>query len=150
MSMFIYLLLAIIGGTFIGTQAGINGVLGKRIGVIEGSFVSFFIGTIILLLLAMFLGKGDLLKVTTVPKWQLLGGALGVGYVTIMVAVVPKIGVASAITAVIVGQLLISVTLDHFGIFIKQPIPIDWYRITGLILLLISLFLIFKGNNKWF
>ncbi|WP_374103838.1 hypothetical protein [Bacillus sp. ISL-7] len=27
-----------------------------------------------------------------------------------------------------------SVTLDHFGIFIKQPIPIDWYRITGLVL----------------
>ncbi|WP_429466017.1 hypothetical protein [Neobacillus sp. B4I6] len=41
-------------------------------------------------------------------------------------------------------------TLDHFGIFIKQPIPIDSYRIRGLILLLISLFLIFKGNSKWF
>ena len=148
MNMFIYLLLAIIGGTFIGTQAGINGVLGKRIGVIEGSFVSFFIGTIILLLLAIFLGKGDLLKVTTVPKWQLIGGVFGACYVTIMVAVVPKIGVASAITAVIVGQLLLSVTLDHFGIFIKQPIPIDRYRITGLVLLLISLFLIFKGNSK--
>ncbi|WP_235846576.1 DMT family transporter [Neobacillus drentensis] len=150
MYMFFYLLLAIIGGTLIGTQAGINGVLGKRIGVIEGSFVSFFIGTIILLLLAIFLGKGDLIKVTSVPKWQLFGGVLGAGYVTIMVAVVPRIGVASAITAVIVGQLLISVTLDHFGIFIKQPIPIDWYRITGLILLLISLLLIFKGKSKWF
>ncbi|WP_420490572.1 DMT family transporter [Neobacillus drentensis] len=150
MYMFFYLLLAIIGGTLIGTQAGINGVLGKKIGVIEGSFVSFFIGTIILLLLAIFMGKGDLLKVTTVPKWQLFGGVLGAGYVTIMVAVVPRIGVASAITAVIVGQLLISVTLDHFGIFIKHPIPIDGYRITGLVLLLISLFLIFKGNHKWF
>ncbi|MDR7236528.1 uncharacterized membrane protein YdcZ (DUF606 family) [Neobacillus drentensis] len=78
MYMFIYLILAIIAGTLIRTQAGINGVLGKRIGVIEGSFVSFFIGTIILLLLAIFLGKGDLLIVTSVPKWQLLGGALGV------------------------------------------------------------------------
>lgn len=74
--MFIYVLLAIIGGISLGVQAGINGVLGKRIGVIEGSFVSFFIGTIILLLLVIFMGKGDLLKVTTLPKWQLLGGLL--------------------------------------------------------------------------
>ncbi|WHX98130.1 DMT family transporter [Neobacillus sp. DY30] len=150
MYMIFYLLLAIIGGTCIGLQAGINGVLGKRIGVIEASFVSFFIGTIILLLLVIFAGKGDLLKVTNVPKWQLLGGALGVAYVSIMVAIVPKIGVASAITAVIVGQLFISVTLDHFGIFTNQRIPIDWYRISGLALLLVSLFLIFKGNIKWF
>jgi bacterial/archaeal transporter family-2 protein len=114
MYMFFYLLLAIIGGTCIGLQAGINGVLGKRIGVIETSFVSFFIGTIILLLLVIFAGKGNILNVTNVPKWQLLGGALGVAYVSIMVAIVPKIGVASAITAVIVGQLIISVTLDHF------------------------------------
>ena len=105
MYMLFYLLLAIIGGTCIGLQAGINGVLGKRIGVIEASFVSFFIGTIILLLLVIFAGKGDLLKVTNVSKWQLLGGVLGVAYVSIMVAIVPKIGVASAITAVIVGQL---------------------------------------------
>jgi bacterial/archaeal transporter family-2 protein len=150
MYMLFYLLLAIIGGTCIGLQAGINGVLGKRIGVIEASFVSFFIGTIILLLLVIFAGKGDLLKVTNVSKWQLLGGVLGVAYVSIMVAIVPKIGVASAITAVIVGQLFISVTLDHFGIFTNQRIPFDWYRISGLCLLLVSLLLIFKGNIKWF
>ncbi|MFJ5761039.1 DMT family transporter [Neobacillus sp. NPDC093182] len=150
MYMLFYLLLAIIGGTCIGLQAGINGVLGKRIGVIEASFVSFFIGTIILLLLVIFAGKGNILNVTTVPKWQLLGGALGVAYVSIMVAIVPKIGVASSITAVIVGQLIISVTLDHFGIFTNQRIPIDWYRISGLCLLLVSLLLIFKGNIKWF
>ena len=150
MYMFFYLLLAIIGGTCIGLQAGINGVLGKRIGVLEASFVSFFIGTVILLLLVIFMGKGDLLKVTNVSKWQLLGGALGVGYVSIMVAIVPKIGVASAITAVIVGQLFISVTLDHFGFFTIQRIPIDGYRISGLVLLLVSLFLIFKNNIKWF
>jgi bacterial/archaeal transporter family-2 protein len=112
MYMFFYLLLAIIGGTCIGLQAGINGVLRKKIGVIEASFVSF-IGTIILLLLVIFAGKGNILNVTNVPKLQLLGGALGVAYVSIMVAIVPKIGVASAITAVIVGQLIISVTLDH-------------------------------------
>jgi bacterial/archaeal transporter family-2 protein len=150
MPIFIYVLLAIIGGISLGVQAGINGVLGKRIGVIEGSFVSFFIGTIILLLLVIFMGKGDLLKVTTLPKWQLLGGALGALYLSIMVASVPKIGVASSITAIIVGQLFISITLDHFGIFTNQRIPIDGYRISGLALLFISLFLIFKGNIKWF
>lgn len=149
MYMFLYLILAIVGGLCIGIQAGINGVLGKRIGVIEASFVSFFIGTLILLLLVIFMGKGDLLKVTTVPKWQLLGGALGVVYVSIMVASVPKIGVASSITAVIVGQLVISMTLDHFGVFTNQRIPLDGYRIAGIVLLLLSLLLIFKNHIKF-
>lgn len=39
MYMFFYLFLAIIGGTCIGLHAGINGVLGKRIGVIEDTFL---------------------------------------------------------------------------------------------------------------
>ena len=143
-----YLVLAIVGGITIGLQAGVNGSLGKKVGTIEGTFISFFIGCLLLTLMVIFAGKGNLLKVTEVSKWELLGGVLGVIYLVIMVAIVPKIGVASSITSVIVGQLLISMTLDHFGIFTDQRIPFDWYRAAGIVLLLIGLFLIFRANLR--
>lgn len=137
-------LLAVIAGISIGTQAGINGGLGKKIGVIEGAFVSFAIGTLILLVCTIFLGKGNLLNVFSVPKWQLTGGLLGAIYVLVMVLAVPKIGVATTIVSVILGQVLISGVIDHFGLFGGKQIPFDWQRGVAALLLGISLYLMYK------
>lgn len=137
-------LLAVIAGISIGAQAGINGGLGKKIGVIEGAFVSFAIGTLILLLFTIFFGKGNLLNIFSVSKWQLTGGLLGAIYVLIMVLAVPKVGVATTIVSVIVGQVLMSLVIDNFGFFGGRQIPFDWHRGLAVILLGMSLFLIYK------
>lgn len=71
----LFTIFAIIGGLAISLQASINGGLGKRIGTIETSFVSFAIGTLALLFMVIFLGKGNILAIGTAPKWQLTGGA---------------------------------------------------------------------------
>jgi bacterial/archaeal transporter family-2 protein len=138
------MIFAVIAGIATSVQAGINGGLGKRIGVMEGAFVSFLIGTIALFLFQLFFGKGNLLQMFSVPKWQLLGGLLGAFYVFIMVLVVPKIGVATAIMAIIVGQLAMSSIIDHFGWFGGKQIPFDIRRMIGIVLLFSALFLFYK------
>jgi transporter family-2 protein len=80
--------------------------------------------------------------VFSVPKWQLTGGLLGAIYVLVMVLAVPKIGVATTIVSVILGQVLISGVIDHFGLFGSKQIPFDWQRGVAAILLGVSLFLI--------
>lgn len=47
-------LLAVIGGMTIAVQGQINGGLGKKIGVIEGAFISFTVGTLALLFILLF------------------------------------------------------------------------------------------------
>ncbi|WNB93340.1 DMT family transporter [Bacillus sp. NEB1478] len=132
------------GGIAVSIQAGVNGGLGKQVGVIEGAFLSFLIGTIALFFMMLIFGKGNILNVTTVPKWQLIGGLLGAFYVYTLVLSVPKIGVAAAIIAIIVAQLMTSSIIDHFGLLGMKQIPIDGQRITGFLFLIAALFLFTK------
>jgi transporter family-2 protein len=143
---YIYVILAILGGVFGGMQAPINGALGKRIGGFEASFLSFLIGTLFLFFIVLFFGKGNLLQTFSVPKWQLIGGFLGSIFVTAIILAVPNIGAASTIFAVILGQIIISVAIDHFGFFGVDRIQIDWQRLTGIVMMIIGLYFIFRGN----
>ena len=118
-------LLALIGGMAIAAQGQINGGLGKKIGVIESSFMNFAVGTMVLLFILLFFGKGNISAVSTVPKWQIIGGLLGAFFVLVQVIVVPKIGVSTTFIAVIVGQIILSVIIDHFGLFGGTRFPID-------------------------
>jgi transporter family-2 protein len=59
----IYLVLPVLGGLMAGIQAPINAGLGKKVGGFEGAFISFFIGTLFLAFIFIFLGKGNILNV---------------------------------------------------------------------------------------
>lgn len=139
------IVVTLLGGICIAVQAAVNGGLGKKIGTIEGAFVSFGIGTLGLLFAVILIGKGNIFNVVYVPKWQLAGGLLGAVYIFIMILAVPKIGVASAVLAVITGQILTSMVIDHFGWFGGQVIPINGTRISALLLMILSLYLFYKG-----
>ncbi|NGQ94487.1 DMT family transporter [Brevibacillus sp. SYP-B805] len=136
--------LALLGGACIGLQAGINGQLSKKIGALEGAFVSFSVGTLLLLFALIFLGQGNLLSVQSVPKWQLTGGLLGAVYIFIATLAVPKIGVATTLLAVVTGQILTSTVIDHFGLITGNQIPLDGKRLTALLLLALALYLFYK------
>lgn len=56
-----YLLLTLAGGLAVGMQAAINGGLGKKVGSIEATFISFCIGTAALFFMVLFWGKGNIL-----------------------------------------------------------------------------------------
>ncbi|ABO66891.1 MULTISPECIES: DMT family transporter [Geobacillus] len=140
----LWMLMALAAGMAVSIQAGVNGGLGRRVGVLEGSFVSFFIGTIVLFLVQLFFGKGELLAMFSVPKWQLLGGILGAFYVFVIVLIVPKVGVANSLIAVIAGQLVMSSMIDHFGLFGGQRIPFDLTRLAALGFLFLALWLFFR------
>jgi bacterial/archaeal transporter family-2 protein len=137
-------LMAVIGGMTIAVQGQINGGLGKKVGVIEGAFISFAVGTLALLFILLFFGKGNISLIGVVPKWQLLGGLLGAFFVVVQVLVVPKIGVTTTLIAVVVGQIILGAVIDHFGLFGGNRIPIDKQKIVAIVLLLFSLFLYVK------
>ncbi|WP_409300021.1 DMT family transporter [Peribacillus sp. SCS-155] len=138
----IFPILAFMGGMAIAFQDKINGGLGKKIGVIEGALTSFTTGAITLLFVSIFWGKGDISAITTVPKWQLIGGMLGAFYVTAMVFVVPKIGVTLTVMSVIIGQVLIAMLIDHFGLFGGMRMPINERKLAAIFLFFVSAYLI--------
>jgi transporter family-2 protein len=60
------------------------------------------------------------------------------------VIVVPEIGVSTTFIAVIVGQIILSVVIDHFGLFGGTRFPIDKQKAIAIILMLVALFLYIK------
>lgn len=142
------ILFTVIGGIMLNSQAAVNGTLGRNIGVIEASFISFFTGTGFLAILVLFFGQGDLLAIFDAPKWQLSAVFCGTLYVLFSVFAVPKIGVAATSILVISGQLFMGLIIDHFGMFNGAVIPIDSNRGLAIFFMALALFFVYKGNKR--
>ncbi|AGA69484.1 hypothetical protein Desdi_2039 [Desulfitobacterium dichloroeliminans LMG P-21439] len=142
-----FVFVALFGGMLLGIQTPINGALGKRIGSIEGALVSFTIGMICLLFAVFFFGRGNLSQVTQVPKLWLVGGALGAVAVTCSILSVQRIGVTSVLTAAVLGQIMVGLIIDHFGLLGVAKVPVDSLRLLGVIVMMGGLFLVLKPNG---
>jgi transporter family-2 protein len=132
-----FLLLAVVAGSALPFQAGINARLATFVGgPIRASAISFAVGTLVLVVLALVVTRGVVStgRVASVPWWGWLGGAVGAGYVASTVAAAPRLGALNLFAAVIFGQLLCSVVLDHFGVLYKEH-SLSTGRLAGVALL---------------
>ncbi|WP_404457781.1 DMT family transporter [Oceanobacillus kapialis] len=135
-------ILAVLAGTALSFESAIYGQLGETIGELETSFYNFFMGTLLMGLLWLFFGKGRLSYAMEAPKWSLLGGILGVVYLTAIVISVPFVGVGITMVTVIIGQLIMSMVIEHYGwLGIKQT-KINKEKIFAVISMVIALILI--------
>ncbi len=140
------LLLALISGVLMAVQGSLNAALSKVIGLLETTFVVHLSGTVILLILLFVvrIGKGNLSALPEAPWYAYLGGAVGVGIIYLVAASIPTLGVANATTAIIVGQVLTAIMIDHFGALGLERITYGWNQLIGLVLLVIGAKLLLK------
>ncbi len=133
-----YLLFALAAGAMIPFQAGVNAQLATRLGSpIGAAFVSFLVGTAALLAVAALVWRpvpspsvlGD------APWWIWLGGLLGAFYVAGSIVAAPRLGAAALIAAVVAGQAVASLAVDHFGWVGFREHPVTVGRLAGLLLL---------------
>ncbi|MFW1754372.1 DMT family transporter [Acinetobacter wanghuae] len=143
---YIMLFVVILAGAALCAQSSINGRLGSEVGVLESAWLTFVVGAMISFLIAFFFEPVHALNLFTAPRWQLTGAFFGVAYMLVIVFAMPRLGAAATTVAVISGQLLMSLLIDHFGWFHNAVIPLDSSRLAALILLAIALFFIYKSN----
>ena len=132
------------GGVAVAIQPSINGRLAQRVGFVESSFISFAVGTLVLLAVLLLGGRGSLRALGDVRWWELTGGFLGAFFVTLTIVIVPRIGTASAMAATITAQLMTGLLLDHYGFFGFRTVPLDGKRFVGAVLLFIGASLVFR------
>lgn len=141
-----FLFILLLSGFGLSIQGSINGTLGKTTGAIQAAFFSFLVGSVSLFFVLLFTGKGNLFSVWNVPKWQLIGGVLGAIYITVLALAVPKIGIGLAIISVVIGQIIMSMVIDHFGWFNGTQVLFNYQRLIGVILLIAGLIFIYRGS----
>ena len=132
------------GGMTIALQPSINARLAQRVGPLESACISFAVGTLALLAVVLFSGRGSLRGLTSAPWWELTGGLLGAFFVTLTIIAVPRIGTAAAMAAIIAAQLFTGLILDHFGLFGLRTVPLDARRVLGTLVLLCGAALVFR------
>lgn len=139
---YLFYLFALLAGAALSFEGAIFAELGKTIGQLETSFYNFFVSSIIVGLIWIFWGKGKISYVTVTPRWTLLGGILNVVYLTAIVMSVPYVGVGISTVAVIIGQLVMSMVIEHFGWLGSQKKKINKENIFAVASMLIALILI--------
>lgn len=133
----LFLLLALMAGITMAFQGSLNTILSKAIGLLEATFVVHLVGTIIIVITLLLLrpGKTGLGQIGQAPWYAVLGGVLSVLIIYAVVASISKLGVATATTAIIVGQVSVAVLIDHFGMFGLRQIPLTWWKLAGITML---------------
>ena len=69
------------------------------------------------------------------PKWMLLGGLMSAVIILSITVAGPRIGVVATTALLIAGQFALATAIDRFGWFGVSPIPLDWTRVVGILLL---------------
>lgn len=148
MSSWLVVVTMVAGGALMACQAPINAALKTHVGVFESSLVSFLVGTLILVVVVLFWGKGSLGGIRNVSWWHLLGGLIGAVFVTATLLAAPRIGVTQMVMATLAGQMVAALLIDRFGLLGMATKPIELTRIAGVVLLIFSVVLINWSSLK--
>ncbi|MBA3345212.1 MAG: DMT family transporter [Gemmatimonadales bacterium] len=137
--------LALLVGVLLPLQTGINAQLRLTLGApLAAALVSFLVGTAGLVVLAMITGVS--LPVLAAwgrsPWWHWIGGLLGAVYVASVIVLAPRLGAATLIAAVVAGQMLASLVVDHYGWVGFAAHPATGVRILGAALIIAGVVLV--------
>lgn len=143
-----YLIGGLIAGSVIPVQTAINSDLGKKVrSPFFASTISFFVGTITLLLLTLIIDHQlgvPMRAFTAYPWWIWTGGLLGVCYLTSNILLMPRLGAALTVVITLCGQMIMAIAIDQFGWFSVVIHEITPIRIVGVLCMLVGVFLIEK------
>jgi transporter family-2 protein len=133
---FFVILVGLIGGVSVGLQSPLAGAVSQRLGGAAGSFIVHLSGMLLSGAL-LFLRGGEKIREWHTLPWYMLGsGFFGlVLYLTISYTL-PRLGGATMIALIIIGQLMVGILVDQFGWLGVLPHPVSGARILGIVLLL--------------
>lgn len=143
-----FVILAIIAGIIVTIQGPVNVELGKSFGNQYWATVGTFIVGGIFLIIYSLVTKQTLPNLSElghpVNWWKLLGGILGAIYVLSVIICIPQLGVGTATVLLMFSQLGTAMIFDHFGLFGYEVRPFDIYRLIGVALMAVGIYLINK------
>lgn len=145
------ILIGLVAGAILGTQPSVNGQLGRNVAhPLQASMISFASGTAILLVLTIAIGRFPPQFTVTpsqLPWWIWTGGAIGVVMVSTSLFFVPRVGSLPWFAAVMTGQTVAALMLDHFGMLGNPKSPASPFKILGTLLLIIGVLLIVASKH---
>jgi transporter family-2 protein len=140
----LYLLALCAGSSFVFQQV-VNANLRLQIGSsLWAGFISYVGGTLCMVFM-IIASREPGLSVEAVSRSSLVswtGGLFGAIYIAISILLLPRLGAATLVALIVVGQMLASLVFDHFGLLGVPVHPASVVRIAGAACLLLGAVLI--------
>ena len=116
-------------------QASISGALGRRVGTMGAAGLGVVLAAILVVALAVALGRGgSIVSALHQPLWLWLGGLFGAVIVLAIAYAPPRIGTFATVALLIAGQLAAGALIDAYGWLGSPRIPVTVARVAGLVL----------------
>ena len=143
-SILLIILIGLIGGVAVGLQSPLASMITQRLGLFESVFIVHMGGAIIALIPLLIYGGGKLAEWRSIPWYVLGAGIFGLVVIGSISYMIPRIGIAAAITTIVAGQLLVGTILDHYGLLGAAGRSMDLTRGFGLAVVLVGVWLTVK------
>ena len=135
--------IALVGGMAVTLQGQFMGQMDRNIGTAESVFITYGIGAVLAGLMMLMLKGGALsMAFTAVPTYTFISGILGLIIVASIGYTVPRLGVTTALTLVLVGQYFLATLMDNNGWFGTPIREIGFKQISGLLVILVGTYLV--------
>lgn len=130
---------------FAGTGIPIMAAMNSQVGLQLQSPIA---AVVILCVVALFASLTLLMtqpnanwQIASIPPWYFLSGILFIVYIGSITFTAPIIGLGNAIFFVLLGQLIASSVIDHYGLFNSAPYSFDIKRLLGIALIVAGIYL---------
>ena len=107
-------------------------------------FISYLVGTVVMLAVAVTSGESWLLGAIAArtPWFTWTGGIFGAIFIGTAILMVPRLGAATVLALIVVGQMLGSLVFDQFGLLGLPQHPANPARLAGAAFLILGVVLI--------
>jgi len=132
-------------GISVATQQVLNGSLRTWLGSPAWAGFFSYLGGLLTMIVVLF-ALGERLPswraMANAPWWAWSGGVLVGVFILLAILLLPSLGAATLIALVVAGQMLATITIDHFGLFGLTPHPTSLSRLLGAGLLIAGVILV--------
>jgi transporter family-2 protein len=121
-------------------QIAVQGKLGDRVGSLEAVATAYVIGVVLALSLLVIARRSltGVGEAVTGPKWQLVGGVMGVLIVLAITVAGPRIGIVATSAFLIAAQFSLAAVIDRYGWLGVEQVAFSWPRVLGIGLLVVG------------
>lgn len=138
----------VIAGAVSSAQQAIAGKLAVALGsAIGAAIVSFGVGMVIIFLVVLLRDKRLVPNqpIPKQPKWVYIGGILGSLFVVAMAVSVPVLGAGFAVMVGLIGALVGSMAVSHFGWWQSPRQAVSWMKVLGILVMAVGVAFIKLG-----
>ncbi|MEE4365106.1 MAG: DMT family transporter [Desulfotignum sp.] len=139
---FIYLvIIAAVGGIAVAVQGQLMGSIDKQVGTLESVFVTYGGGGFLIGIIMILMRGANLSGLSQIPWYTLLAGPMGLVLIAAIGYSVPRLGLVPAFTILVAAQFMAAALIDQFGLFGAEIRQINLSRVTGMLVMLVGIWL---------